>query len=39
MNPLTWEDSRLTASPGRGVTLHPKVNAGTPHGAAFDMAF
>ncbi len=39
INSLTWEDSRLVAPPGWGVTLHPEVNAGTPHGAALDMAF
>ncbi len=39
MNSLSWEDSCLAASPGRSVTLHRRVNAGTPHESALDMAF
>ncbi len=39
MNSLSWEDSRLAASPGRSVTLHRRVNAGTPHESVLDMAF
>ncbi len=29
-NSLTWDDSCLVASTGRGITFHPKVNPGRP---------
>ncbi len=39
MNSLTWEDSCLAASPGRGVTLHPKGERRDAHESGLDVAF
>ncbi len=38
-NYLTWDDSCLMASTGRGITFHPKVNAKTSRESGLDMAF
>ncbi len=39
MNSLTWKDSYVVAPPGRGAPITLKAKAGTPHDAAFDVAF